>query len=317
MSEAQMFWNGSAQQQAVQSQLAAQQTIPSKADSVISPPSDIYRDSMANARVNALDNSYLSQQFAERQMSFQALSQLAAQEFNSREAAKNRDWQEYMSNTAHQREVRDLLAAGLNPILSAMGGNGATTGSGATASSQAMSGASGSVDTSANNTVASMVAAAINAENQYEMNKVNAITNLAIAEQQRKNNLDITKMQIDSSKYLGELAAATSRYGTDSSSETSRAIAEMSAAASMYGAAQTAGAMVRSAGINAASAQSVANTYTQSQQYIAEHYPNNPTAAIAAISKQLGVQPADILRVFNVPAFTVVDELLGALGYKR
>lgn len=132
---------------------------------------------IAYSQGQAERNTARSEAQADKQMNFQLASNAKAMEFNSRQAQINREWQEKMSNTAHQREVSDLIAAGLNPVLSASYG-GSSTPSGSSASGVTSSGASGQVDTSASQMVGALLSAVISQSTALETTALNNMTYL-------------------------------------------------------------------------------------------------------------------------------------------
>lgn len=107
--------------------------------------------------------------------------------FNAAEAQKNRDWQERMSNTAHQREVKDLIAAGLNPVLSAFG-QGAVTGSGAVASGQ-----KAVADNTVGNGLISLMSAMISASSAQSVAQIYANASMYGADTSAKTQAEYQK----------------------------------------------------------------------------------------------------------------------------
>lgn len=179
------------------------------------------------------ENSAFNASEAAAQRDWSSQEAELTRQFNSAEAAKNRDWQAEMSNTAHQREVRDLMAAGLNPVLSAMNGNGAVVGSGATASSSMPTGESGKADTSANAAIASLLGSSLTAMTRLAEMSVSAETSRAVADKYTAAQELAALISADASKYGTDLMSAASIYGSDTHASATRYSAEKSLQATL------------------------------------------------------------------------------------
>lgn len=83
------------------------------------------------SRQSMYEANALNAQNMEAAHNYQRFQNLEQMQFQDAQANKQMAFQERLANTAHQREVLDLRAAGLNPILSGTGGMGAITPAGA------------------------------------------------------------------------------------------------------------------------------------------------------------------------------------------
>lgn len=119
---------------------------------------------------------------AAQQRTWQEQQNAKAMEFSAAQAAQNREWQEYMSSTAHQREIADLKAAGLNPVLSVTGGAGASTPSGSYAQGVTSAGAKAEADVSASSSVVNLLGSMLSSMTQIANTATNAQANLAYAD---------------------------------------------------------------------------------------------------------------------------------------
>lgn len=235
--------------------------------------------------IQAQNNAWSAAQ-AQKQMDFQSSQAALARSWNHDEAELSRLWTERMSNTAHQREVKDLQAAGLNPVLSATGGQGAPVTSGVVANGyQPGSGSMGQTDTSLAPALVSLLGSSIQAQASMANMATSARTQEAVAEKYTSMSELVAQIQRETSLDVASINKMAQQYSADVHADASKVSAAITAAAHRYGYDVQAMTQREVAAFNAEVNKQLQADRIQADFDIRDAYP---TTIVGALSSALG-----------------------------